>query len=35
MIGYNKERPHNSPGHLTPAEYMEKYAENSDLELSA
>ena len=34
MIEYNKERPHYSLGHMTPAEYMEQYAENSNLELS-
>ncbi len=34
MIGYNEERPHYSLGHMTPAEYMERYAENSSLEVS-
>jgi hypothetical protein len=34
MIGYNEERPHNSLADLTSAEYMEQYAENSNLELS-
>ena len=34
MIGYNEERPHDSLADLTPAEYMEQYAENSILELS-
>ena len=34
MIGYNEERPHDSLADHTPAEYMEKYAENSILEVS-
>jgi putative transposase len=34
MIGYNEERPHDSLADMTPAEYMEQYAENSNLELS-
>ena len=34
MISYNEERPHDSLADMTPAEYMEQYAENSNLELS-
>jgi putative transposase len=34
MIGYNEERPHDSLADMTPAEYMEQYAENSILEVS-
>jgi len=34
MIGYNEERPHDALSNLTPVEYMEKYAQNSILELS-
>ena len=34
MISYNEERPHDSLADMTPEEYMEQYAENSNLELS-
>ena len=34
MIGYNEERPHCSLADQTSAEYMEQYAENSNLEVS-
>ena len=33
-IGYNEERPHDALGNMTPAGYMENYAENSTYELS-
>mgnify|MGYP001559458192 CR=1 FL=1 len=34
MIDYNEQRPHDSLGDLTPAEYMKKHAGNSILQLS-
>lgn len=33
-IAYNEERPHDALGNMTPAQYLEKYAENSTFELS-
>ncbi len=35
MIAYNEQRPHDSLGDLTPAEFMEQNARNSTLKLSS
>ena len=35
MIQYNEERPHDSLGDLTPAEYRQQSAENSTFTVSA
>jgi len=33
-VAYNEERPHDALGNMTPASYMENFAENSTLQLS-
>lgn len=35
MLEYNEERPHNSLGELTPAEYRQQTARRSSSEVSA
>jgi len=35
MIDYNEERPHDSLGGLTPAEYRNQHARRSTFEVSA
>ena len=35
MLKYNEERPHDSLGDLTPAEYRQQFARGSTLEVSA
>jgi len=35
MIAYNRERPHDSLGDLTPGEYRQQHANSSSFEVSA